>query len=127
MIHVVLPLAFTALLPFLLTLAVKWRRLSRRANHETRTWQAQLTGWRQRAHWAHQNAFETFPVFASAVILAWIREPGSAVAMVAAWAFLALRIAYSACYVADLASARTVVFLLSLADLLVLFAVALGL
>ena len=39
-------------------------------NNRPRDFQAGLTGFRQRAHWAHLNSFEAFPPFAAAVVMA---------------------------------------------------------
>lgn len=125
MTHVVLPVLLAAAMPYLLTLAAKAGRFSARDNHQTRVWQSQLTGWRQRAHWAHQNSFEAFPPFAAAAILAHLGAPGSATAAGAAWGFVAARVAYSACYIADLAALRSLVWFASVGCILALFVTAL--
>jgi uncharacterized MAPEG superfamily protein len=39
-------------------------------NRAPRDFQERLTGFRQRAHWAHLNSFEAFPPFAAAVLIA---------------------------------------------------------
>lgn len=126
MVHLVLPLMIAGAMPFILTLTAKAGRFRARDNHETRAWQAQLTGWRQRAHWAHQNAFEAFPLFAAAAIVAHVAAPGSSTAAAAAWGFVAARVAYSACYIADLAALRSVVWFASLGCVVALFATALA-
>ena len=46
-------------------------------NAAPREWAKNLTGIRQRAYAAHQNHFEFFPFFASAVIIAEMRTGGS--------------------------------------------------
>jgi len=114
-----------ATIPFALTLATKARAFSRRDNHQTRLWQGQLTGWRQRAYWAHQNAFETFPLFAAAVIVAHLAAPGSGAAAALAWAYPAARIVYSLCYVFDHARARSLVWFGAMGCVIGLFIVAL--
>ncbi len=126
MIHIVLPIMIAGTIPFALTLATKVRVFGRRENHQTRVWQSQLTGWRQRAYWAHQNAFETFPLFAAAAILAFLAAPTSAVGTALAWAYPALRVAYSLCYVYDLARLRSLVWFAALGCIVGLFAVALS-
>lgn len=72
---------------------------------------ARLSGWPQRANWAQQNTWEAFPVFAAAVLMAL--QAGVSAASVApwAWAFLALRVAYAACYILDFATARSLFWL----------------
>lgn len=94
--HLALPIAITSALPFLTTLIAKSRVFSPAHNRRTRQWQGELTGWRQRAHWAHQNAFETLPIYCAAAILAHLAAPGSATAVAAVWAYPALRVALGA-------------------------------
>lgn len=125
MIHVALPIMIAGAMPYLLTLAAKAGRFSAADNHETRVWQGQLSGWRQRAHWAHLNAFEAFPLFAAAAILAHLAAPASAAVAIAAWGFVAARVAYAVCYVADLAAARSLVWFASIGCCLALFVIAL--
>lgn len=126
MVHVVLPVMLASILPFVVTGIAKVRGgFSKRDNHETRAWQAKLQGWQQRATWAQQNAFETLPIFIGAAILAYIAAPGSLVATVAAWSYPAFRIAYSYFYIKDMASARSLVWLLSMFATVALFIVAL--
>ncbi len=110
MIHVALPLLIAGAMPFFLTAIAKSRGFSRKENHETRAWQATLTGWQQRAHWAHQNSFEAFPLFAAAALTAHVAHPDSALLPILAWTFIAARVAYAACYLADLAELRSIVW-----------------
>lgn len=110
MFHLVVPLFIAGAMPFVLTGIAKSRGFSRRQNHETRAWQATLTGWQQRAHWAHQNSFEAFPLFAAALLTAHLAHPGGALLAPLAWGFVAARIAYAGCYLADLATLRSVVW-----------------
>ena len=63
-----------------------------------------LSGWRQRADWAHRNHFEAFPAFAAA-----------------AGIFVLLRVIYTALYVADQAILRSIVWSLGLIAVIWLF------
>lgn len=126
MLSVILPIMFAATIPFALTLATKARVFSGRDNRQTRVWQGQLTGWRQRAYWAHQNAFETFPLFASGVILAHLAAPGGAAAAALAWAYPVTRVGYSLCYVFDKAPLRSLVWFMGMGCIVGLFVVALA-
>lgn len=110
MIHVAVPLLVAGSMPFLLTAVAKVGAFTPKDNHETRNWQAHLTGWRQRAHWAHQNAFEAFPLFAASLLAAQAAVPASPVIPAAAWGFVAARVAYAACYIADVAALRSLVW-----------------
>ena len=125
MIHVTLPVMLAAIMPNLLTLIAKTGVFTARDNHETRAWQSTLTGWRQRAHWAHLNSYEAFPPFAAGAILAYLAAPHSTTIPLAAWGFVACRVAYAACYITDRARLRSVVWFLGVICVVALFVVAL--
>lgn len=80
-------------------------------NNAPREWLARQTGWRARANAAQANSFEALPLFVSAVLVAhWLRAPQPMVdALAVAW--VALRVAYVGCYVADLATLRSLCWL----------------
>jgi uncharacterized MAPEG superfamily protein len=73
-----------------------------------------VTGWRQRADWAHRNHFETFPIFASSVFVAEACHAPQGLIGVLAASYVAVRILYTAIYMADLATLRSLVFALGL-------------
>lgn len=127
MTHVALCIALVGVMPFLLTLLSKSRGFTAEDNKRTREWQSKLTGWRQRAYWAHQNAFEAIPLFAALAILALMRKPDSSVLIAACWSFVALRVAHGACYIADAGNMRSVVWFCSLGANVALLLVSLGL
>lgn len=79
-------------------------------NHHPRAQQAALTGWGARALAAHQNAFETFAPFAAAVLVAHLAGGPAAIVDGLSVAFVLSRIAYVACYIADLATLRSAVW-----------------
>lgn len=93
-------------------------------NRDPRAWLARQDGRRARANAAQSNSLEAFPFFAAAVVLAL--QAGSDAQLVAQWAwlFVALRVVYIGCYVADRASWRSIVWLLGLAVVIRLFAMA---
>jgi uncharacterized MAPEG superfamily protein len=77
-------------------------------NHAPRPDLANLTGWRRRAEWAHRNHFEAFPSFAAAVLVAELpRAPQNRIDLLAA-IFVLLRVIYTALYIADQATLRSV-------------------
>ena len=77
-------------------------------NRAPRDWVNTLTGWRQRADWAHRNHFEAFPIFAAAVLTAsFIHAPQGRVDVLAG-AFVLFRLAYTGAYIADRATLRSV-------------------
>lgn len=79
-------------------------------NHHPRAQQAALTGWGARALAAHQNGFETFAPFAAAVLVAHLAGGPGAVLDGLSAAFVLARVAYVACYIADLAALRSAVW-----------------
>ena len=83
-----------------------------------------LQGWRARANWAHQNHFEAFAPFAAAVILAEIAHAPQARVNALAVAFIALRIAYTFCYIAGVATLRTLIWCAGLACVIWLLALS---
>jgi uncharacterized MAPEG superfamily protein len=70
-----------------------------------------LTGARQRADWAQRNHFESFPIFAAAVIIASIAGAAHETIDWLAGGYVALRILYTVAYIADRAALRTTLFI----------------
>jgi uncharacterized MAPEG superfamily protein len=107
-----------AFLPYATVALAKSRGID---NHAPRRDLAQLTGWRQRADWAHRNHFEAFAPFAAAVIVAEMAQVAQSRIDGLAAAFVALRIAYTAFYIADRATLRSVAWALGFIAVLALF------
>jgi uncharacterized MAPEG superfamily protein len=81
-----------------------------RDNHHPRDSAERLPPARRRAYAAHLNAYENFPFFAAAVIIAKTQgAPLGTLNMLAA-IFVLLRIAHAALYIADSATPRSLVF-----------------
>jgi uncharacterized MAPEG superfamily protein len=100
-----------ALLPFLGTVAAKGGgRMPIRNNRNPREWLDQLEGWPKRAHWFQQNSFEAFPAFAAAVIIAQLAHGPQGKIDVLAMAFIGFRLLHLLFYLADIATARSVVW-----------------
>lgn len=87
-----------ALLPLALA---RYARFGARDNDAPRDDAAQLTGKRRRAYAAHQNAFESFPFFAVAVIAALSFDASTTTLNALALLYLACRIAFGLLYIAD--------------------------
>ena len=83
-------------------------------NHNPRAWMARQGEASARAHAAQANSFGALPFFIGAVIIAHQLAAPQALLDVLAAAFIALRVAYIALYVADRAVARSVVWGLAL-------------
>ena len=109
------------LMPFV---AVGIAKYDRSYNNRTpRDWLAKQEGIRKRAYAAHLNCFESFPLFASGVIIAHLAAAPSAIINTLAAAFIAVRIVYVWCYLTDRASLRSLVWLAGLGLSVALFIV----
>ena len=75
----------------------------------------------RRAYAAHQNAFESFPFFAAAVIIALTMGAAVHVVNVLAVLYVLLRIAYSLLYIFNRPAARSLVFAVAMAVNVVIF------
>jgi uncharacterized MAPEG superfamily protein len=90
-------------------------------NTDVRGWQARLTGLAQRAHAAHLNSFEAFPLFAAAVLAALLTGANPERVMQLAMAFVALRLMYGLVYLANVAWLRSLVWFAGLGCTLAIF------
>jgi uncharacterized MAPEG superfamily protein len=79
-------------------------------NRHPRAQQSTLTGWGARALAAHQNGFETFAPFAAAVLMAHIGGGPAGLVTSLSVLFVVSRLAYVACYIADLSALRSAVW-----------------
>jgi uncharacterized MAPEG superfamily protein len=96
------------IMPVLTVAIAKWG--TRLDNNHPRDWAQTLDGYRRRAYAAHQNAYEAFPLFAAAVIVAQMRGvPQDKLDALAVMVLLA-RLAYVAFYVLDRATLRSLVW-----------------
>jgi uncharacterized MAPEG superfamily protein len=79
-------------------------------NRQPREWLAKQQGWRARANAAQQNAWEALAVFAAGVFAAHIAQAPQERVDFWAMVFIGVRVAYLACYLADLAPLRSIVW-----------------
>ena len=79
-------------------------------NNNPRDWLARQVGFRARANAAQANGYEAFPFFAAGVLLALHAGVNPGTVEQLSLAFVLARVAYIVCYVADWATARTLVF-----------------
>jgi uncharacterized MAPEG superfamily protein len=109
-----------AVLPYLCAVAAKYGGSGYDNARPRRSMEA-LTGWRQRADWAQRNHFEAFAPFAASVLTAqFVGAPQGLVDALAA-GFIAARVAYTAAYVADTPTLRSLLFGVGLACVIGLF------
>lgn len=83
-------------------------------NNSPRIWLAQQTDWRARANAAQANTFEALPFFFAAVIIAHMLQASQARLDILALLFVAVRMVYILMYVTNLATARSIVWVLGL-------------
>lgn len=115
-----------ALLPLVFTAIAKYGHEAgiHRLNRQPRVFQAELSGFRARAHWAHLNGIEAFPPFAAAVLVAQLVHAPQGRIDALALAFIALRVIYGAFYLADKPPLRSLSWFLGLACVIGLFVFA---
>jgi len=113
------------LMPYLWT-AVSKTAGPRYDNADVRGWQARLTGLPQRAFAAHVNSFEAFPLFATAVLAAFLTGADPRRVMHLAVAFVVLRLLYGVIYLLNVAWLRSLVWFAALGCTLAIFTSALS-
>lgn len=112
---ILLPYVFTGFAKFL-------GGFGPRQNHNPREFLETLEGSRKRAHWAQQNSFEITPAFAAAVIIAHLPQTAPQPTLDGiAVAFVLSRVMYGVCYIADWASARSLVWFFGIGCIIALF------
>jgi uncharacterized MAPEG superfamily protein len=122
---VVLAVLIAGLLPFVCAIVAKWGGRGY-DNHNPREWLAHQDGYRARANAAQQNSFEAFPFFAVGVVLAALGGADGDVMEIASWVFVAARVVYIACYVKDLATWRSLMWLVGWVATIYLYVQALS-
>jgi uncharacterized MAPEG superfamily protein len=109
-----------ALLPIVCAGVAKWgavgksRRDGGYDNHNPRAWLAKQSDWRARANAAQANSFEAMPFFIGAVIIAHQLHAPQMRLDVLAFTWVVLRMLYILMYLADMATMRSVVWVLAL-------------
>ena len=91
------------------------------SNHNPRNEAVWAEGFRQRAHGAQQNAFEAFPPFAAAVLIAWQLGGGREWLNGLAIAWVILRALYGAAYLGDLPTLRSTLWTLAFGVMIAIF------
>ena len=104
----VLPIASVALAK------IKSAGVSRKSggydNNNPREWEAKLSGWQQRANAAQANGFEALPLFIAGVLLAQMAQADQGRIDLLAMAFVGIRVAYIAAYLANQGNLRSLIW-----------------
>lgn len=101
-------------------------RFGPKDNLNPREYLEKLDGWRKRAYWAQNNAFEAFPPYAAAVIIAHLQAVPQATLDTLAMAFIALRFLHGVCYLANWGLPRTAVWTGATGIVIALFVLSAG-
>ena len=103
------------LLPYVFTVVAKMvGGFKREDNQNPREFLAKTTGFAARANAVQQNSFESLPLFIAAVLMAEYMVIPQVVVMMFGIAYIVLRIIYGICYLANWATLRSIVWMLSL-------------
>ncbi len=105
--------------PFLFTIYAKASKDF--DNARPRDYMARLDGARQRAHWAVQNGYETYPLYVAAVLLAERAAVVQSTVNLLAAGYIACRLVYGLMYVMDKATPRSLVWIMSMICIVMLF------
>lgn len=108
--------------PFTVAIA-KWGRRDF-DNSEPRAWLDKQSGLRRRADFAHRNHFEAFPFFAAGVIIAHQVHAAQNTLNTLALVFIAARLVYTACYLMDKSSLRSLAWIIGYVAVIALFILA---
>lgn len=112
------------LLPYVFSVLSRWGTPKRDYVRDPRGFNEGLSGWRRRAHLAQQNAFESFPAFAIAVVVAHLAGVPAARSDAISIVFVLSRLLHGAFYLADRASLRSAAWQLGMLCIIALFAMA---
>ena len=103
------------LLPYVFAMiAKKTAGFKAKDNQHPRDFLAKTTGLAARANAAQENSFESLPLFIAAILMAEYMVISQTVIMTFGMAYIVLRILYGICYLANWATLRSIVWLLSL-------------
>ncbi|WP_110687602.1 MAPEG family protein [Salinicola aestuarinus] len=127
MTTILLCLLITALIPYGLAF---WASAERRQafgkidNHHPRQQYANLTGRGARLWAAQQNAWEALGLFTAAVVAVGLTGTTGALVVLASVIFVLARIGHALCYALDLATPRSIIFIVAFIAVLFMFATA---
>ncbi len=93
-------------------------------NARPREFLGALSGWPARANHAQQNSYEAFPPFAAGVIVAHLGQVDQATIDTLAMLFIAARVVYGLCYIANRSTLRSLAWLAGFSCVVGLFIAA---
>ncbi|WP_347474103.1 MAPEG family protein [Acinetobacter thermotolerans] len=103
------------LLPYVFTMiAKKAGGFKAKDNQNPRDFLAQTTGVAKRANAVQQNSFESLPLFIAAILMAEYLVMPQSLIMTFGIGYLVFRVLYGICYLANWATLRSIMWLLSM-------------
>ncbi|WP_051127810.1 MAPEG family protein, partial [Acinetobacter junii] len=84
---------------------------------------AKTTGLAARANAVQQNSFESLPLFIAAILMAEYMVVPEKFIMTLGWAYIVCRVIYGICYLANLATLRSIIWFFSLLCPILLFVI----
>ncbi|KGT46707.1 MULTISPECIES: MAPEG family protein [Acinetobacter] len=103
------------LLPYVFTMiAKKAGGFKAKDNQNPRDFLAQTTGVAKRANAVQQNSFESLPLFIAAILMAEYLVMPQSLIMTFGIGYLVFRVLYGICYLANWATLRSIMWLLSI-------------
>jgi uncharacterized MAPEG superfamily protein len=93
-------------------------------NRNPRDWLSRQDGFRRRANAAQHNAFEAFPLFAAAVVVAHLAGAPQPRVDLLAVIFVLARLFYTAFYVANLSTLRSLAWFVGIGSAVAIFLAA---
>jgi len=111
------------ILPYVATLIAKSGREGF-DNRDPRSWLAKQEGFRKRANAAQLNAFEAFPFFAAAVIIAHLLNGPQSLVNTLALVFIGARVLHLTFYLANQATLRSLAWFAGFGSIIAIFVVA---
>ncbi len=109
------------LMPYVLVIIARFPGTTLQSNLTPRITAESITGYQQRAYWAHLNGLEAIPSFAAAVIIAQMVNMQQDTINTLAMAFIAFRGAHAIAYILNSGVLRSLMWAGSMACIINLF------
>lgn len=113
---IILIILAACLLPYVFTIIAKVAAgFVFKDNENPRAFLAKTTGLAARADAVQQNSFESLPLFIASILIAeYLVMPNSTILILGS-AYLIFRVLYGLCYLANLATLRSIIWFMSMA------------
>lgn len=121
---IILIIIVACLLPYVFTLIAKSKGgFQAKDNRNPREFLARATGLSARANAVQQNSFESLPLFIAAILMAEYMVIPERFILTLGWAYIVFRVIYGICYLANLATLRSIIWFFSLLCPIFLFVI----